>query len=315
MAKVQSATDASLFSILDGVIVAAGVAVMGAAVLKARRGGTRGWRWLPEAPAHRLEAMDLIAAMFAGLFLPALCFQVAALMGWVRSDDRSTSAPSEALPDVSQALCLSVAGMLSAAALLAIGRRTFAGGLRGWGLRWGPVRSLFPQGAEAGDSDGSAGGLAATIGLATCGFLAATPLCWVTHELTIWALGVVAPAYQPEEHVSIRLLREGGQARVLVGLTLMNAFAVAPIVEELLFRGILQPALAKASRSGWIAIVLSGGLFGLTHLPYADTIPALSVFGVLLGWLYARTGSLALVIVVHALFNGKTLAWLVLGAG
>jgi membrane protease YdiL (CAAX protease family) len=40
----------------------------------------------------------------------------------------------------------------------------------------------------------------------------------------------------------------------------------------------------------------------------------LTIFGAFLGYLYARTRSLTLVILLHAAFNAKTLLWIAIGA-
>jgi membrane protease YdiL (CAAX protease family) len=75
----------------------------------------------------------------------------------------------------------------------------------------------------------------------------------------------------------------------------------APVVEELLFRGLLQNALAKYVPS-WGAILLSSLLFALVHLQlYA--IPALMSLSIAFGYLYHRTGSLRTNIILHITNN------------
>jgi len=75
----------------------------------------------------------------------------------------------------------------------------------------------------------------------------------------------------------------------------------APIVEELLFRGLLQNALAKYVPV-WGAILLSSLLFALVHLQlYA--IPALMSLSIAFGYLYHRTGSLRTNIILHMANN------------
>jgi uncharacterized protein len=87
----------------------------------------------------------------------------------------------------------------------------------------------------------------------------------------------------------------------------------APIVEELFFRGLLNRALIR--RLGpWPGIVLGGLAFGLAH-GQALQLPALAVFGVVLGWLAWRSGRLGPGIVAHMVFNGLTLVALAAGGG
>ncbi|MBL0923967.1 MAG: CPBP family intramembrane metalloprotease [Sphingomonadaceae bacterium] len=84
------------------------------------------------------------------------------------------------------------------------------------------------------------------------------------------------------------------------------AIAVAaPVVEELLFRGLLQNALGKYVPI-WGAIILSSFLFALVHLqPYA--IPGLMSLGIAFGYLYHRTGSLRTNILLHMANNAFAL--------
>ena len=75
---------------------------------------------------------------------------------------------------------------------------------------------------------------------------------------------------------------------------------VAPLLEELLFRGALQPALVR--RHGhWPGIAITALLFLLIHVPGWALLrphpPALTVcyvfgFGLFLGWLRHASGSL-----------------------
>ncbi len=79
----------------------------------------------------------------------------------------------------------------------------------------------------------------------------------------------------------------------------------APIVEEIFFRGLLQPAAVR--RFGPVGgVVLTALFFGAAHLEPLQ-FPALAVFGLVLGALAYRTGRLGPGIVAHVVFNGLTL--------
>lgn len=103
---------------------------------------------------------------------------------------------------------------------------------------------------------------------------------------------------------------QAGMAKILAGIerTPLNMAAMffaiaiaAPVVEELLFRGFLQNALAKYVPI-WGAIFLSSLLFALVHLqPYA--IPGLMSLSIAFGYLYHRTGSLRTNIIMHMANN------------
>ena len=79
---------------------------------------------------------------------------------------------------------------------------------------------------------------------------------------------------------------------------------VAPIVEELLFRGIGFHLLERFGR--WTAILLVGLAFGLYH-GLVNALPVLALFGAALAWLRARTNSVYPGMFVHAAFNGLAL--------
>lgn len=88
----------------------------------------------------------------------------------------------------------------------------------------------------------------------------------------------------------------------LRAITVTFAFVVvAPVTEELLFRGLLLSALrARLGTAG--ALFFTSVLFGLFHLVPLAVIYA-SIAGLLLGWVFLRTGSIAPGIAMHAANN------------
>jgi membrane protease YdiL (CAAX protease family) len=80
---------------------------------------------------------------------------------------------------------------------------------------------------------------------------------------------------------------------------------VAPITEEILFRGIAYKAL-RDRYSPALAVVLSSILFGLIHVNLVTLLP-LTLFGAVLAVLYERTGNLLAPITAHSLFNAINL--------
>jgi len=80
---------------------------------------------------------------------------------------------------------------------------------------------------------------------------------------------------------------------------------VAPLVEELLFRGLGFGLLAPFV-GPWVATVATGVSFGLAH-GLVLGLPVLSIFGITLGWLRWQTGSVIPGMVVHAIFNAAAL--------
>lgn len=85
---------------------------------------------------------------------------------------------------------------------------------------------------------------------------------------------------------------------------------VAPIVEELTFRGLGYSLLVRYGR--WTAIVLVGLAFGLAH-GLVEAFPFLAAFGAGLAYLRSRADSVYPGIIVHGLFNALALTVAVWG--
>ncbi|MEO8511908.1 MAG: CPBP family intramembrane glutamic endopeptidase [Chloroflexota bacterium] len=88
---------------------------------------------------------------------------------------------------------------------------------------------------------------------------------------------------------------------------------VNPIVEEMHYRGYVQPRLEALSGSGRFAIGVMAIGFGLQHMTYALSIPgtlvyaaAFLVWGIGAGIVYARMRRLTSLIVVHFVINAST---------
>ena len=79
---------------------------------------------------------------------------------------------------------------------------------------------------------------------------------------------------------------------------------VAPVVEELTFRGLGYRLLEPFGR--WVAIAGVGLAFGLAH-GLVEALPILAAFGAGLAYLRMRTGSVYPGMLVHATFNGLVL--------
>lgn len=101
------------------------------------------------------------------------------------------------------------------------------------------------------------------------------------------------------------LLPVFGTGREALIAAALSAGLIAPITEEMLFRGFLFTGLR--GRFGLApALLLSSLAFALIHFnPYA--FPALLALGALLAWLFDRSGSLWLPIAFHMTINIVTL--------
>lgn len=85
------------------------------------------------------------------------------------------------------------------------------------------------------------------------------------------------------------------------GGALIKVVIIAPIVEELIFRGVIMNGFMR-NYPKFLAIFFSALLFALFHLnPWQ--LPATFVLGLLLGWLMVRTHNILLCIIGHAINN------------
>ncbi len=87
---------------------------------------------------------------------------------------------------------------------------------------------------------------------------------------------------------------------------------VAPAVEELTYRGIGFTVLAPYGT--WVAILVTGVFFGAAH-GLLVALPVLTGFGIVVGWLRAKTNSIYPSMLVHGVFNGTALVVSVAIAG
>lgn len=140
------------------------------------------------------------------------------------------------------------------------------------------------------------------------GYLVATPIVIVVSILNekIWQ-------GQGGSNPLLQIVLEGKDSTALL-LFFLTAAVAAPLFEEFLFRGFLLPSLTRYVPV-WVAICLSGLLFGVAHLSLSEIIP-LTTLGIILGIVYARTKNLLAPMLLHSLWNSTTLISLyILGSG
>ncbi len=126
--------------------------------------------------------------------------------------------------------------------------------------------------------------------------LRASAAVLVATLLIAFCAGILAGYLPTSEYVP----QVGENLRPGIGMFL-SIVVIAPLLEEVLCRGILLPALLR-KRSPRSSIVISAVFFGLLHLNPAHVIAA-TILGLVLGYVYYRTRSLALVVGLHAVNN------------
>ena len=77
---------------------------------------------------------------------------------------------------------------------------------------------------------------------------------------------------------------------------------VGPLAEEVVFRGLLLPLLARVT-SNVPAVLLSSGAFALAHVGYGSLMIQVFMIGLVLGWARLRTGGLLAPFLLHAAVN------------
>ena len=117
-----------------------------------------------------------------------------------------------------------------------------------------------------------------------------------------------------------------GMSRNVFGI--ISITIMAPLVEELLFRGAIQGYMLRKGMKPLNAILIASAIFGIVHMNPIQ-IPFAFAIGLIFGWLYYRTGSVVPGIIGHFInnsiaclqmatlteeeFNTKTIEWLGVG--
>jgi len=200
--------------------------------------------------------------------------------------------------DLLDNLILCIGELTAIAVIIFLARAHFARRLKGFGLNIKTiVRDFF----------------AAFVNLLTVWPLitAAIILTMFFGEL-IWG-----QEYQMQQHQQLKLIMEYSQLlpRILI---VVVAVVIAPLLEEMLFRGLFQTMIrsyldanlkfqiSNFKFNNWLAIVISSGLFTTIHANTGHW-PALFVLGICLGYAYEKSGSLFRPIFIHSFFNAASI--------
>jgi membrane protease YdiL (CAAX protease family) len=171
-------------------------------------------------------------------------------------------------------------------------------------------RILAPAGARPRPATGTF----VRAGIAT--FLAALPLLLLTAQL--WELTLRATGLPTARQDLIRILTEI-ESPVLLAAMVILAVLIAPLTEELVFRGGVFRYL-RTRWPRWAALLLPAIFFAALHVNWS-TLEGLSsalpllVLAVFFSLAYERTGQLGTAVVAHACFNLNTLLVLFAGLG
>lgn len=142
------------------------------------------------------------------------------------------------------------------------------------------------------------GGLLRVLGMALAGVLIALPVAFALHHLSMRGMTSVSVEPKVQEVVQTLQQTQTLQQRVFFAFATIVG---APVIEEIIFRGILYPFIKQI---GWPRLALWGTSLGfaLIHQTAATFLP-LAFFALVLVFLYERTGNLLVPILTHSLFN------------
>jgi membrane protease YdiL (CAAX protease family) len=200
---------------------------------------------------------------------------VADLQGWQR--------------DFLDNFILCIGGLTTTGAIIFLARAHFARRLNGFGLNVKKIPKDF---------------FAAFVNLLTI-----WPLMMAAIALTIFfGKAIWGEDYQIQQHQELELITEYPELplRILIAVV---AIVIAPVLEEMLFRGLFQTMIRsffKIRNRAWPAILISSGLFVIAHTN-AGHWPTLFILAVCLGYAYEKSGSLFRPIFIHSLFNAVSI--------
>jgi len=133
--------------------------------------------------------------------------------------------------------------------------------------------------------------------------------------LTLFCAGLAAELTGQQTPDFIGDTFESARAAGMLPLLVFSFVFLAPLQEEVLFRGFLYRGFAPALGM-WPAILLISAMWAITHVQYQwFFVGEIFALGIAFGWLRAKTGSLLLTFILHATVNAMAIleAFLVTG--
>ncbi len=142
-------------------------------------------------------------------------------------------------------------------------------------------------------------------GIAAINYLSIWPVVMVMIILTIEAGKLfIDPDFKIEQHREIEFLIKHQHLPLTISV-LISAVVIAPIFEEMIFRGLFQTMLRSLTGKTWLSIIITSVFFVLTH-ENPEHWPALFVLSAGMGYSYEKSGSLFRPIFIHAFFNATS---------
>jgi uncharacterized protein len=135
------------------------------------------------------------------------------------------------------------------------------------------------------------------------GYVSTVPILILSLLLIIWLSALFK--YEPPMQPVLEIFLEEKKAPIITYLTIF-AVVFGPVIEELFFRGFMYRAIKE--RWGFkAAIFSSSALFAFLHGNVIGFLPIM-ILGMLLAYLFEKTGTLVASCAVHILHNGVMVA-------
>jgi membrane protease YdiL (CAAX protease family) len=185
-------------------------------------------------------------------------------------------------------IVMSIGAVATIAAMLFLAHVHFARGLKGFGLN---IRTIVKD-----------------FFMAIVNLWAVWPLILAAVTVTIlFAKLFSGQEYHMQQHQQLEMITEYPQLPLRIMIVFV-AVIIAPLLEEMLFRGFVQTTIRSfinIRNSAWPAIAASSVFFAIMHADPGHW-PALFVLGVCLGYSYEKSGSLFRPIFIHLFFNAAS---------
>ena len=143
--------------------------------------------------------------------------------------------------------------------------------------------------------------------LQLAGLLIMVPATQFATSLLMGILGTIFPKWLEDYQALMETSGLDGEVPLLM---MIYSVCLAPISEELIFRGVTM-RIARRAFPFWVANIIQAVLFGIFHMNWLQGCYAF-VLGIILGYICERGGSIYYAILFHLLFNlwGTTSQWL-----
>ncbi|MHC4324707.1 MAG: lysostaphin resistance A-like protein [Planctomycetota bacterium] len=187
-------------------------------------------------------------------------------------------------------LVMSIGALVTIAAMMFLAHVHFARRLKGFGLN---IRTIVKD-----------------FFIAIANLLAVWPLMMAAITITMFIAGLIWGAdYRMQQHQQLETITEYQQLPLRI-MVVFVAVIIAPLLEEMLFRGFVQTtirSMLNIRNSAWPAIAASSAFFAIMHTDPGHW-PALFILGICLGYSYEKSGSLFRPIFIHLFFNAYSVA-------